>query len=76
MILYESFRPEVPRGKAGWGQSGMLRLARVLELRDEVTLETRPKIGAIEVKPKVEATELKPKVEAIETKPKVESLGR
>lgn len=39
MVLYESFRPDVPRGKAGWGQSGMLRLGRVLELRDELVKE-------------------------------------
>lgn len=40
MLLYESFRPEVPKGKAGWGQSGMLRLERVMELRDEVVKES------------------------------------
>lgn len=39
MVLYESFRPEVPKGKAGWGQSGMLRLRAVLELRDELERE-------------------------------------
>ncbi|CAM9440197.1 unnamed protein product, partial [Hapterophycus canaliculatus] len=39
MVLYESFRPEVPKGKAGWGQSGMLRLRTVLELRDELERE-------------------------------------
>lgn len=39
MVLYESFRPEVPKGKAGWGQSGMLRLRTVLELRDQLERE-------------------------------------
>ncbi|CAN0008258.1 unnamed protein product [Sphacelaria rigidula] len=41
MILYEKFRPEIPRGKAGWGQSGMLKLGRVMELRDELVVEQR-----------------------------------
>lgn len=39
MVLYESFRPAVARGKAGWGQSGMFRLASVLKLRDELVRE-------------------------------------
>lgn len=39
MALYESFRPDVPKGKAGWGQSGMFRLARVMALRDELLQE-------------------------------------
>lgn len=39
MVLYESFRPEVPKGKAGWGQAGMLRLRTVLELKEEVLRE-------------------------------------
>lgn len=39
MVLYESFRPAVARGKAGWGQSGMFRLATVLKLRDELVRE-------------------------------------
>ena len=39
MVLYESFRPEVPKGKAGWGQSGMLRLRTVLELKDDLLRE-------------------------------------
>ena len=39
MALYESFRPEVPKGKAGWGQNGMFRLARVMELRDQLLQE-------------------------------------
>lgn len=39
MALYESFRPDVPKGKAGWGQSGMFRLARVMELRQELLQE-------------------------------------
>lgn len=41
MALYESFRPEVPKGKAGWGQSGMFRLARVMELREELLQEAK-----------------------------------
>lgn len=41
MVLYESFRPEVPRGKAGWGQAGMLRLRTVLELKEELLREAR-----------------------------------
>lgn len=40
MALYESFRPEVSEGKSGWGQSGMLRLGRVTELRDGLVKET------------------------------------
>lgn len=40
MVLYESFRPEIPRGKAGWGQSGMFRLRKVLELKDELLRES------------------------------------
>ncbi|CAM9278914.1 unnamed protein product [Discosporangium mesarthrocarpum] len=39
MSLYEAFRPDVAKGKAGWGQYGTLRLARVLELRDEISRE-------------------------------------
>jgi hypothetical protein len=30
--LYESFRPEVPRGQAGWGAKGMLDLERIRSL--------------------------------------------
>lgn len=39
MVLYESFRPDIAKGKAGWGQSGIFRLGRVLELRDEIVKE-------------------------------------
>lgn len=39
MVLYESFRPMIASGKAGWGQSGMFRLATVLKLRDELVRE-------------------------------------
>eukprot|EP00752_Nemacystus_decipiens_P007518 g6718.t1 len=42
MVLYESFRPEVPKGKAGWGQAGMLRLRKVLELKEELLREAAP----------------------------------
>lgn len=51
MVLYESFRPAVPKGKAGWGQSGMLRLRTVLELKDNLLREATsgggasPKVG-------------------------------
>ncbi|CAN0161328.1 unnamed protein product, partial [Phaeothamnion confervicola] len=34
-MLYEDFRPMVASGAAGWGQRGVLRLARVLELRED-----------------------------------------
>jgi hypothetical protein len=30
--LYEQFRPEVPRGKKGWGQAGTLSLKRIQSL--------------------------------------------
>ncbi len=30
--LYESFRPEIAGGKAGWGQKGTLDLDRILRL--------------------------------------------
>eukprot|EP00903_Cladosiphon_okamuranus_P006149 g6050.t1 len=46
MLLYESFRPEVPKGKAGWGQAGMLRLKTVLELKEGLLLEASPGVGA------------------------------
>lgn len=46
MVLYESFRPDVPRGKAGWGQAGMLRLGRVLELKEELLREAKSGGGA------------------------------
>ncbi|CAN0266217.1 unnamed protein product [Scytosiphon promiscuus] len=45
MVLYESFRPAVPKGKAGWGQSGMLRLRTVLELRDGLEREVEETRG-------------------------------
>ncbi len=45
MVLYESFRPEVPKGKAGWGQAGMLRLRTVLELKEELLREKAPPDG-------------------------------
>lgn len=34
--LYEVFRPEIPRGKRGWGAKGVLDLDRVRELEEEV----------------------------------------
>lgn len=46
MVLYESFRPEVPKGKAGWGQAGMLRLEKVLELKEGLLREASPSDGA------------------------------
>lgn len=30
--LYEAFRPNVPRGKQGWGKTGRLSLARIREM--------------------------------------------
>jgi hypothetical protein len=30
--LYEEFRPQIPRGKKGWGQAGTLSLARIRSL--------------------------------------------
>ena len=32
--LYEAFRPEVPRGKRGWGAAGVLRIDRIRALID------------------------------------------
>lgn len=34
--LYEQFRPQVVRGKRGWGQKGELDLERIRSLADEV----------------------------------------
>ena len=33
--LYERFRPEIPRGKRGWGAKGALDLALIRSLADE-----------------------------------------
>ncbi len=33
--LYESFRPEIPRGTRGWGAKGVLDLDRMLEMAQE-----------------------------------------
>ncbi len=31
--LYEKFRPEIPRGKKGWGAKGELNLQKIRELK-------------------------------------------
>jgi hypothetical protein len=33
--LYEQFRPEIARGKCGWGQQGDLDLSRIASLTRE-----------------------------------------
>jgi hypothetical protein len=32
---YEKFRPEIPKGKRGWGAKGELSLQKILELKGE-----------------------------------------
>lgn len=40
-VLYKAFWPDTPKGKAGWGQSGMFRLGKVIEVRNEILSEMK-----------------------------------